>query len=255
MRTFKVIAPALMALALFVSCTSTPEATVPQDQYDQLKEKYQELQKSQETLRDSYADQASEMEKIFQDLSKISGKTSALRLDVESGTAKITQAEQIQTNIDAIKQRIANLQKLGNEKDKKYAAMLEELNGLIAQKEEEIENLKNEIASRDNTIKTQQGTIEEQLNTISRQESALEQKVAEQAKSLYQAGADFEELADNAPEVTRNKNKAKIDEWALSMYKKAFNYYSAAEIAGYAPASLKLEQVEAKISAIEHPSK
>ncbi len=222
---------------------------VPQQQYDALMEQYKEIQKSQGELRDSYIDQASELEKIFQELSSISGKTSALRLDVESGTARITQAEQIETNISAIKEKIAALEKKAA--DKTYINMVAELRNVIEQKEVEIEELKVEIKSKDSTIKEQQGTIEQQLSTITRQEHALEQKVAEQAKALFKAGSDFEALADDSPEVTRNKNKAKIDEWALSMYKKAFEYYSQAELAGYAPASLKLEQVEAKIKAIQ----
>lgn len=250
MRTYKVILAAFVMASAIYGCTSNQdEPMVPQQQYDALKEQYKELQKSQGELRDSFIDQASEMEKIFQELSTISGKTSALRLDVESGTARITQAEQIETNITAIKERIARLEKKAA--DKTYINMVAELKNVIEQKEAEIEGLKAEITAKDSTIKEQQGTIEQQLSTITRQEQALEQKVAEQAKALFNAGADFEALADSAPEVTRNKNKAKIDEWALSMYKKAFEYYSQAELAGYAQASLKLQQVEGKMKAIQ----
>jgi len=250
MRTFKVTTAFFIAAMLFASCnTSTDVPTVPEEQYNALKEKYQELQDNQAALRDNYMDQAAEMEQIFQELSAISGKTSALRLEVESGTAKVKQAEQIQTNIDAIKKRISRLETLAS--DQTYVNMVKELKGVLEQKEQEISTLKAEIELRDETIKQHEGTIADQDNTINMQKIALQQKVNEQAKSLYDAGVDFEELADSAPEVTRNKNKEKINEWALSMYEKAFNYYSKAELSGYAPASLKLEQVEAKMAAVK----
>lgn len=251
MRTFKVTAAFFVAAMLFAGCNAPTDApTVPEEQYNALKEKYQELQDNQAALRDNFMDQASEMEKIFQELSSISGKTSALRLDVESGTAQVKQAEQIQTNIEAIRKRIEKLEKLAS--DKTYVNMVKELKGVLEQKEQEIETLKGEIELRDETIKQHEGTIAEQDNTINLQKIALQQKVNEQAKALYDAGVDFEELADDAPEVTRNKNKEKINEWALSMYEKAFIYYSKAELSGYAPASLKLEKVEAKMNAIRN---
>ena len=42
----------------------------------------------------------------------ITGRTNSLKLDIESGTAQITEADEIQGNIDEIKKKLDDLEKM-----------------------------------------------------------------------------------------------------------------------------------------------
>ena len=186
-------------------------------------------------------------------LSAITGRTNSLRLDIESGTAQITEADEIQGNIDEIKKKLDDLEKMAA-KDKANQKLIGSLRKTIEEKESEIAELKQEILQKDETIRQQgktieeqEGTIGQQKETISLQEEQLRKKVAEQAKMLLEAGKDFEALADSSPDVSWKKNKRKVDDWTLEMYNKALTYYLNARDAGNGEAAPLIEGVKEKI--------
>ena len=126
---------------------------------------------------------------------------------------------------------------------------------MISEKETEIEELRKEIQERDRTITEQSrtiteqsGTIQSQNETISSQQENLRLAVQEQARMLYQAGEDFEQLGDESPSVSRRKDKAKVKNLTAEMYEKAIFYYAKAQETGYPEATYRIAAVRDKLS-------
>lgn len=251
MRTLKISAFILMASLAFSSCIENTGATVSREEYDQLMQEYQDLQAGAEVTRQEYAEQAAAIDNILQELSQISGSTVSLRTDVEQGTARLTQVEQIQGNIDDIKKKLDRLEK----ENTQYKKTILSLRKVITEKEAEIEQLKAEIEARDltiseqhKTISSQQEAIQTQHETIATQRENLRAAVQEQAQMLFQAGVDFEDLGDNAPQMRWRRDKEKVKDLTREMYEKAILYYRMAQETGYPEAAYRITQVEEKIS-------
>lgn len=249
MRTIKITAFAVAAL--LASACINQGGPVSRAEYDQLLQEYTDLKAGAEATREEYATQAAAVEGILQDLSQISGKTLLLRTDVEQGTARLTQVEQIQDNIDSIKNRLDQLEKEGSQ----YVKTIASLRKVITQKEEEIAQLKAEIEAKDQTISEQHQTIssqqealQSQSETISTQRENLRAAVQEQAQMLFQAGVDFEDLGDNAPQMRWRKDKEKVKEQTHELYQKAILYYRMAQETGYPEAAYRISQVEEKMA-------
>ena len=252
MHIHKVISSCAAAILVLSGCVSNSN-TVSKSDYDDLKKEYDELKEAHAKTRDNYVNQANQMDEILNELSEITGRTNTLKLDVESGTAQVTQADEIQGNIDEIKKKLNALEKIAA-KDKANQKLIGSLRKAIEEKENEIASLKEEILQKNETIRQQgetieeqQGTIGQQKETISLQEEQLRQKIAEQAQLLLEAGKDFENLADASPEVSWKRNKRKVDDWTLEMYNKALTYYLNAQDAGNTEAGPLIEGVKTKI--------
>lgn len=249
MRTLKIVS--LFLAAVLISACLNPSGTVSKADYDQLLQEYSDLQAGAEATRAEYAAQAAAVESILQELSQISGSTVLLRTDIELGTARLTQVEQIQDNIDSIKEKLDRLEKEGAQ----YKKTILSLRKVITEKEEEIAQLKAEIEARDltiseqhQTIASQQEAIQTQHQTIATQRENLRAAVQEQAQMLFQAGVDFEELGDNAPEMSWRKNKEKMKDLTREMYEKAILYYRMAGETGYPEAAYRISQVQEKMA-------
>lgn len=252
MRTVKIILSAVLAISLVASCKD-PNFVSRQD-YDALMKEYEDLQAGSAAIREEYAQQAKSVDNILEKLSQISGSTVVLRSDMERGTAQMTQVQQIESGLDNIKDQLDELEK-ATKSNRQLRGMVASLKKVIAQKEAEIEDLKAEIAKRDatiseqhKTITEQSGTIENQNATISAQQENLRALLAEQAQMLFQAGVDFEDLGDEAPEVSLRKNKRKMAEFREAMYRKAIVYYNQAQAAGYPEAAYRISAVEEKLA-------
>ena len=253
MRTLPII---LVAAVLVAACEFKPGDTVPKEDYDAVVKAYDELKVSAEATRDSYIESATAVDNILQELSQISGSTAVLRTDVEQGTAQLNQVEMIENSISEIKGKLSQLVRLTQD-NAQYKKLVSSLKTVIAEKEKEIEDLKAEIQDRDRTIteqnemiSAQHGTIAQQNETISAQQANLQKAVQEQARMLFQAGQDFEELGDESPSVSRRKDKAKVKSLTLEMYEKAVLYYSKALETGYPGAAERIAAVRDKVAAL-----
>ncbi len=251
MRTLKI--SAFLLAALFASACLNQGETVSKADYEQLLQEYADLQAGAEATRAEYAAQAAAVEGILQELSQISGRTVTLRTNVEQGTARLTQVEQIQDSIDGIREKLDRLEKEGAQ----YRKTILSLRKVLTEKEEEIGQLKAEIEARDRTISqqhqtisNQQDTLQSQSRTILAQRENLRAAVLEQAQMLFQAGVDFEELGDNAPRMSWRKNKEKMKDLTRDMYEKAVVYYRMAQETGYPEAAYRMARVQEKISAL-----
>lgn len=249
MHAYKVTIMALAAM-LAAGCTNL----VPSDSVEvsDLKKELSELRDANKDLQNKYVAQNQEMSRILEEVATITGKTSDLRIDVENGSARLTQAEQISNSIDQIKARIAALEKsmaaVGG-KNKEFQKMIDGLNSVITEQELQINSLIKEIESKDLTIKAQKDTINIQKSTIQNQLEDLLDMVEKQAKSLYDAGVDLESIGDQAPDVSWKKNKEKVDVMRQNLYKKALSYYRQSYDAGYEAAKDKITAILAKIEA------
>ena len=255
MRTLPII-PFILAAALLASCDFKSGETVSKADYDAVVKAYDELKVSAEATRDSYIESATAVDNILQELSQISGSTAVLRTDVEQGTARLNQVEMIENSIEDIKGKLSQLERLTAD-NAQYKKLVSSLKTVIAEKEKEIEDLKAEIQDRDRTISeqneqlsAQRGTIVMQNETISAQQANLEKAVQEQARMLYQAGVDFEELGDESPTVSRRKDKAKVKSLTIEMYEKAILYYSKAQETGYPGAADRVAAVKEKMATL-----
>ena len=114
MRIIKITLSALIIAGL-TTCTENHEGYVPESDYQEIVKEYKELKANSDATREQFIEEAEAMDSILQELSGISGKTSALRSNIEQGTARITQAEQIEENIKDIKKRLSDLDKLSSE--------------------------------------------------------------------------------------------------------------------------------------------
>ena len=234
MRTHKIALAALSAALL--SC-GPRQGYVSREEYDALRNDYKELQASSAATRDQYVEQALAMDGIFQELAQVSGSTVVLRSDVEHGTARITQAEQIEKSIDDIKSKLNQLEVMTRD-NASLRKMVASLKQVVAEKEQEIDALKAEIQAKDRTIREQNKTITEQSGTISEQ------------KMLFQAGVDFEELGDQSPTVSRRRDKAKVKSLTREMYEKSILYYSKAQETGYPEAGYRINAVQQKMASL-----
>ena len=253
MRALPII---IAAAALVTACGFQQGNTVPKEEYDAVVDAYNDLKVSAEATRDSYIEQAAAVDNILQELSQISGSTAVLRTDLEQGTARLNQVEMIENSIVDIKGKLSQLERLVQD-NAEYKKLVSSLKTVIAEKEAEIEQLKAEIQDRDRTISeqnemisAQHGTIAQQNETINAQQQNLEHAVREQARLLYLAGADFEQLGDESPTVSRRKDKAKVKSLTLDMYEKAILYYSKAQESGYQGAAERIEAVKQKIATL-----
>ena len=255
MRTLPII-PLILAATLVAGCEFKSGETVSKEDYDAVVKAYDELKVSAEATRDSYIESATAVDNILQELSQISGSTAVLRTDVEQGTARLNQVEMIENSISDIKGKLSQLERLTQD-NAQYKKLVSSLKTVIAEKEKEIEDLKAEIQDRDRTINeqnemisAQHGTIAQQNETISAQQANLQKAVQEQARMLFQAGADFEELGDESPTVSRRKDKAKVKSLTIEMYEKAVLYYSKAQETGYPGAAERIAAVREKMSTL-----
>ena len=255
MRTLPITLLSLAALLAF-GCTNPSGETVPKDDYDAVVQAYEDLKASAEVTRNGYIEQAAAVDNILQELSQISGSTAVLRSDLEQGTARLNQVEMIENSIDEIKTKLDLLERLTKD-NAAYKKMVSSLKSVIAEKEKEIEGLRTEIQAKDRTIteqnekiSAQHGTILLQNETITAQQANLEKAVKEQARMLFQAGADFELLGDESPTVSRRKDKAKVKSLTLEMYEKALLYYGKALETGYTEASDRIAAVKEKMATV-----
>lgn len=251
MHAHKITLFALAAM-MTAACTLGPVAGTSNEEADDLRQELAELKEANQALQKQYVSQNEEMTRILNDLAAITGKTANLRLDVENGSARMTQAEQISGSIETLKARIAALEKSNSVvagKNKEFQKMIEGFNKVIQEQEMQISALKRDIESKESTIRAQKDTIGMQNETIRQQNIALEKKVAEQARMLCDAGVMLEEIADNAPDVSFRKNKEKMGVMVQDIYKKARLYYQKSLEAGYSPAADHLAGINAKIGA------
>lgn len=250
MRVIQIIAAACVVSGLLSACGSVYDDVASKEEVEILRKELKESKESQKSLQQKYISQNEDLTQILNEIASVTGKTASLRTDVESGAARMSQADQISRSITEIKAKIAALEKSASVlsgKNKNFERMIDGFNKVIQEQEQQIFVLRQEIQTKDQRIREQSDTISLQLQIITEQKEDLERTVARQAKLLYDAGAELEEVADNAPEVSWRKNKAKVANMQQSIYKSALIYYEKAWEAGYEGAEAAVNSIREKI--------
>lgn len=246
----------LLTTIVVVSCNRPS-----QEAYDDLMRDNQQLKQKLEATQTKSFEQAEAMSQAMEELAKISGRTLILRMDVENGRGRMRDVEQMSFQLNAVKEKLNQLEKLA-EQGEAQRKMVRELRKMIVDKEKEIANLKQLIKDKDKQIKEQQQTIEKQHNTIATQkkessqqattilmqEFQLQELVNKQAVLLRDAGREFESLANDVPDhIVGKKNKQKIDDWRISMYETALDYFYEAQSSGILNTKSDITRVRGKI--------
>lgn len=256
MEAYKITFISIATMLLTASCGFY----VPKSQYDQLESDYRIVRESLDMTQDNYLKQAEALDKIFTEMSSISRSTIELRGNIEQGNARLTQVEIIEKNIDGIKNQLDRLNEL-EQSNERFKKVVSSLRNTIKEKEAEIYALRSEIETKTkwiedqeskineqaNTINSQGQQISEQLSVISRQREILRKQVREQAALLYEAGAEFEKVADDSPDVSFKKNKSKVENWQREMYQNALTYYTKAQQYGYPSTQAAIQRVMNKM--------
>ena len=218
----------------FIGCGET----VPKAEYDKLNTEYREARRNLGIKNEAVFKAQQDINLILYRIAEVSSTTLGLRRDVELGNAEMRQAEQIDKHIDQLKKYIKQLE--NKTSDKEYLTIIKNLKTILSGKEKEIQQLKK-------TIIEQEHQIHNQSIVISSQERQLNQAIANQAVLLFQAGQDLEKLADDIPDVSRKKNKKKIDLYQKTILRKALFYYEKASQYGYKNADGYIRQVKYKL--------
>ena len=138
---------------------------------------------------------------------------------------------------------VSSLRNTIKEKEAEIYALRSE----IETKTKRIEDQESKINEQANTINSQGQQISEQLSVISSQRETLRKQVREQAALLYEAGAEFEKVADDSPDVSLKKNKSKVENWQREMYQNALTYYTKAQQYGYPTTQEAIQRVQNKM--------
>lgn len=211
-------------------------------------------QDSESELKNLTMQQNEELSDIMSELAAIAGRTTDLKEDLENGTAALSQANSIKQSISDIRAKIASLERANSSnirQSKEFQRVIDNFKVVVEKQEAEINSLKAEIEAKDKTIKTQQSTIDTQVQTISKQKEELEALVKKQARSLFDAGADLEEIGDASPKVSWSNNRKKVAAMQQTIYQEALKYYQMAFEAGYTPAAEAIDSVKVKITVAE----
>ncbi len=256
METCKITIISIITVSLVASCGYY----VPKSRYTQLESEYNMVKESLDITQSDYLKQAEALNEIFTKMSSVSRSTIELRGNIEQGSARLTQVEKIEKSIDYIKNRLDGLNELeqSNERFKKLVSGLRET---INEKEAEISVLRNEIAAKAKrieeqeskiteqnvTIQKQSQTINNQIAVISNQKEDLRKQVQEQAALLYEAGVEFEKIADDSPDVSLKKNRTKVGNWRDQMYRNALLYYTKAQQYGHPDTQSAIQRVSNKM--------
>ncbi len=245
---------AVAILTIFLTGCNNSQDTVSRTEYEDVLAEYEELRQTTAATQKAYVKQAEQVDSILMELSQISGKAAAIRLDVETGTGRLTQVEQIQGNIKNIKDRIDELEKLASNNNA-LKKIITGLKKVVEEKDKEISQLKKRVQEQEKKIQEQGATIAQQTSTINsqyqtilNQNQSLEQAIKKQAIMLYNAGVAFENLGDDSPEIKRKKDREKVDDLTKEMYENALRYYNEAYTAGYKDAQTRITAVKRKIS-------
>lgn len=234
-------------LLIACSCSDQTQIAILEAENAELKEEYESLKRQNDQNKKNILSQTEAINEALSELSEISGRTTALRLNVESGNAKLTQAEKLHANISNLKERLEILEKsLANNSELKKTVVA--LKTVIAEKEKEINELRIVISEQTKTIEKQDEiidlqsfTINNQLELIEKKNRELQSSLKSQIELIYQSGCKFEEIANMDLDVSFKKNKKKVADFKRMLQLKALEYYKAASDKGHHQAKVKYE--------------
>lgn len=220
-----------------------------------------ELKEALSESQQRFAAQNKELASILHELSSISYSAAAVQLHVENGGAGRSRVDSVYDNISVIKDRIARLEKeaaRARKVDKELAVSvttIQELRTTVSNLENQVTVLRRKVSEHEGTIREQketivshESTISKQNDTILLQQDKIEETLARQREMLYQAGLEFEGIADEGDfQISGRKNRRTVEEYRKSIYKEAIVFYREAAAQGHTGASFRMESLKRKL--------
>lgn len=229
--------------------------------------------KKLQSVQESYIEQNRNLTSILEDISELSCDKTVLELNLEGGSRRLGQAEEIKERIRLIRERIDRLDKeaeRARELDKNLAlsaktikklritldnqnAEIDRLLNVISDKNATIGQQSSVISVQRDTISGQRNKISDQMQTITRQKDELKRSLDCQTEMIYRAGCEFERLADEGDltlTVSGRKDKEKVRNYKKSIYEKAGEFYRQASNMGHAEAKGKCVVITYKINSL-----
>lgn len=257
----------IAVLTVSVIATSCKFPFVKRSSLEASQSEAQAVKDTLKTVQESYARQTEELGAILAELTTLSNRTNSLQIQSESSAQTLTQAEEINLNLDELRERIGKLEKeaeRARKLDRKLAISaktIKELKETLAIQQLEIDTLKENLAKSEETIKDQKDIISKQSNKIADQQNTISSQAADikallgkQTDMLFQAAEDFEKLADDDEQILKvwgRSNKNKVIEYKKLMYGKAVTLYKQAEESGKSEAAERISSIAEKISALK----
>lgn len=252
METYKIIKSLTYTLAtsLLFSCGGTPDQdSVSKEKYDKMVTEYKDINSRQEGILKEHQEQSKVINDAVTELASISGNTITLRKNVETGTASMTQAEELMSRISNVKKALANSAKI-SKANKELKKMIESLENMVAEKEKEISALTKEIEAQRKTIKEQQGVIKSQGDDIEAKKQVISNQqrtiLNEQANTWYVTARSLEDALAAMPEVKGSGDKKKMDLAKKMITERMTECYNTAAKLGSTEAKSRLLSITAK---------
>ena len=232
----------LMVISI-VSCSdsSTTEANyVAKEKYEAKIEEYKQLNSKQAAIIEDNIEKNKVINNVLSELRQLTGATTNLRHDIESGGGRVNQAQEIQERLDVLKQTLSGIRqsaKKDDNTDSNLLATVANLQQIIVQKEEEIAQLQQQIIEKDETIRTQQNTINlQQLQLLKKQQ-----------ESWYQLGESLHDVVKELPKVKGRKDKRNVKNARLYILNKSLECFQQAHQLGHAKAQNMCTKIEREI--------
>lgn len=237
-----------VAIQVMTSCGNKTE----QKENDSEQREEEHLKSARSTAIDLSLD----MNRILKELAEISSKTMLVRQSVENGTAQMRSVDKICMQIQGFKARMEELERQ-NLHNEELAQCVHNLRIVIIEKEKAIVSLKKVVANqkallhqKEQVILNQDSIITNNKGELIQTKEELKKAISEQAILLFRAASDLEMLATDVPDVSKKKNKKKIEQYQKKLLQKSFFYYRNAYMYGYIPAKNGMERLNRKLGEI-----
>lgn len=195
-----------MAISMVsVACDNNASTTekISKELYEAKIEEYKALNKKQSAIIDDNLEKSKVISGVVAELRQLTGVTTTLRRNVETGVGELNQAEEIKERLAILKQKLKSYSADGNKskgQSEELLATIANLQQIIVQKEEEISQLQQQIRLRDETIRVQKNTIDKQQ----------EELLSRQQNAWFVLGKELYEVAGELPKVKGRKDKKNI---------------------------------------------
>lgn len=248
MGIYKIITAAC-CLSVLVSCGESKNQTVSQSKYDAVVEECNRLKAAREATMASNIENAELIDGIFTELRTLTGRTTALQIDVETNKSNdMTKAEEIAEDLKILKERLEAVQNKTDKEDKQLNVVIANLRQVIQQQETEIANLKQEIRNKDEQI----SVLDRSLASAQRDLSSTKVELNATNEKLLQAqmhhwielGDQLLESAELLPDTKGHGNMKPIRKAKLSILKDAISCYKQAAQLGHPNASVKISSAQ-----------
>lgn len=262
MKTLKHFLVFSALLAVLISCGEGGGMYVRREVADELTRENETLKTDLSSAQQRYLRQSEELGSILRELASLSVKSSNVQLSLANGEAPRSVVDSVYDEIAFLRDRIEKLDReaaRARKNDKELAlskTTIDNLRAAVASQEKQIAVLKKRVGEQERVIREQTKAIGQKDSTIAVRNSVIDRQhdeilghVEKLREMLYQAGVEFESIADDGDfEVRGRKNRTSVSDYRKAIYEEARVFYDTAAEQGHAKAEIRSELVKEKIA-------